>query len=236
MVSQRAAHEHRIARANLSPAQVHAFGQRADATGVNVDAVAVAPIHHFGVAGHEAHAGLLCRLGHGSANATQVFHGKALFQNEGAGEIQRTGAGGGHVVYRAAHSQAADVATGEEVRRHHETIGGIRQTLAGRKGRQGRGVIAAQKLVAAVGLEEHLVDDALHHRAAGTVAQHYLLVCHYRCLPVVVSTSLPFFTPFVPRIRFATLCTRPVSPRMTMTSRHICSSTCTCMVEIIVSK
>ena len=103
-------------------------------------------------------------------------------------------------------------------------------------GRQHRRVIAAQKLVGAVGLEEHLVDDALHHGTAGTMPQHYLLVCHYINLPVVVSTSLPFFTPLVPKMRFATLCTRPVSPRMTMTSRHMCSSTCTCIVEIIVSK
>lgn len=236
MVAQGAAHQHCITGTNLRAAQVHALGESAHATRINIDAVAMAPVHHLGVAGDEPYAGLARRLGHGSADAAQVIHGKALFQNEGAGEIQRAGAGGGHVVHGAAHRQTADVAAGKEMRRHHEAVRGVGDALTRREGRQHRRVIAAQKLVGAVGLEEHLVDDALHHGTAGTMPQHYLLVCHYINLPVVVSTSLPFFTPLVPKMRLATLCTRPVSPRMTITSKHICSSTCTCIVEMMVSK
>ena len=58
----------------------------------------------------------------------------------------------------------------------------------------------------------------------------------YRAWPVVVTTRRPFFTPFVPRIRFAMSCTSPVSPRSTMTSRQRCASRCTCMDETMYSK
>ena len=58
----------------------------------------------------------------------------------------------------------------------------------------------------------------------------------YICCPVVVTTRRPFFTPFVPRMRFAMSCTRPVSPRSTMTSRQWCASRCTCMDEMMDSK
>ena len=58
----------------------------------------------------------------------------------------------------------------------------------------------------------------------------------YRAWPVVVTTRRPFFTPFVPRMRFAMSCTSPVSPRSTMTSRQRCASRCTCMDETMYSK
>ena len=236
VVTQRAAYKHRIPGANLSAAQVHARRHRPDAARVDVDAVTVAAIHYFGVAGHHAHAGFLRAFRHGSADAAQIVHGKALFQNEGAGQVQRPRARGGHIVHRAAHGQTADVAAREEVRRHHEAVGGVGHALARAQRRQHRRVIAAKQLVGTVGLEKHLVDDALHHRAARPVAEHYLVVRHYKCLPVVVSTSFPFFTPLVPKMRLATVCTSPVSPRITITSRHMCWSTCTCIVEMMLSK
>ena len=74
-------------------------GKGAHAARVDIDAVAMAPVHHLGVAGDEPHAGLARRLDHGSADAAQVIHGKALFQNEGTRKVQRASAGGGHVVH-----------------------------------------------------------------------------------------------------------------------------------------
>ncbi len=58
----------------------------------------------------------------------------------------------------------------------------------------------------------------------------------YANLPVVVTTKRPFCTPLVPRMRFAMSCTRPVSPRSTMTSKHMCASMCTCMEDTMFSK
>ena len=95
--------------------------------------------------------------------------------------VQRRAAGG-HVVHRAAHGQTADVAAGEEVGRHHEAVRGERQPLARRRRGQNRGIVAAQQLVARVSSEEHIVDDALHHRPAAAVPQHDRGIHNAPCL------------------------------------------------------
>ena len=66
----------------------------------------------------------------------------------------------------------AYVAAREEMRGHHEAVGGKGKALARGKLRQHRGVIASQQVFAPIGLEEHFLDDALHHLATATVAQH----------------------------------------------------------------
>ena len=137
-----------------------------------VYAVAVTAVDHLRVARDNAHASFLGHLGHGLADTPQAFHGKALFKNESAAQIQRHGTACGHVVDRSAHRKAPDVAAREEMRRDNEAVGGIRQALAWGKPRKHGGVIAATKLVAAVRLDEHLVDNALHHASATAVAEH----------------------------------------------------------------
>ena len=172
MITQRAGDQHFVARLALRATQVHAFGNGAHAARVDVHAVAVAAVHHFRVAGDQMHAGLLRAFRHGGADALEILNGEALLQHEAAAEVARHGAARGHVVHRAAHGEASDVAAREEMRRHHEAVGGERQPLA-RSGRgQHRRVVAAQQLVAGVRGEEHIVDDALHHRPAAAVPQH----------------------------------------------------------------
>ena len=172
VIAQRAADQHLVARLALRTAQVHPLAQRADARGVDVHAVAMAAVDHLGIARDQMHARLLGDFGHASANALEVLDGKALFQHEAATQVARGGAAGGNVVHRAAYRQTADIAAREEVRRDHEAVRGKRQALALRRRGQHRRVIAAQKLFACIGGEEHLVDDALHHGAAAAMAEH----------------------------------------------------------------
>ena len=172
MIAQRAGDQHLVTWPALRAAQVDALGDGAHAARVDVHAVAVAAVHHLRVAGDQAHAGLLRTLGHGGADALEVLDGEALLQHEAAAEVARGGAARGHIVHRAADGEAADVAAGEEVGRHHEAVGRERQPLARHGGGQHRRIVAAQQLVAGVGGEEHVVDDALHHRAAAAVSQH----------------------------------------------------------------
>ena len=130
MVAQRAADQHHVARPALRAPQIHALGQRADAARVDVHAIAMAAIHHLGVAGHQPHARLAGAFRHGRADTFEVFDGKAFFQDEPDAQVARRRAAGGHVVHRAAHGQAPNVAAREEMGRHHEAVGGKRQTLA----------------------------------------------------------------------------------------------------------
>ena len=68
--------------------------------------------------------GLVGGLAHRRANAPQVVHRESFFENHSQAEPLGNGAARGHVVHRAAHRQAPYVASGEEVRGHHERVGG----------------------------------------------------------------------------------------------------------------
>ena len=125
------------------------------------------------------HAGLGSDFANRFANAAQVIHGKALFENHGDREVFHLGAACGDVVHCAAHGQAADVAAGKEMRRDHERVGGKRQALAGGGGGQECRVVALGKFFGAIGRGEHVVDDALHHGSAGAMTQKNGFVSHY---------------------------------------------------------
>ena len=71
------------------------------------------------------------------------------------------------------------------MRRHNERVGRVRQPLTRFKSGQHRRVVSAQQLVGTVCGEKHFVDDALHHRAAASVAEHD------RC--ILRHVRVPFF-------------------------------------------
>ena len=62
--------------------------------------------------------------GHGGHDALQVGDGEALLEDEPGRQVQRPGPGHGQVVDRAVDGEVADVAAGEEQRRHHVGVGG----------------------------------------------------------------------------------------------------------------
>ena len=88
-----------------------------------VDAVAVAPIHYFGVAGDNLDAGGTGRGCHGCDNDAQVVDGHSFFEDEAHAEIARLRAAHGEIIDRAVHGQIANIATGKEEWPHHKRIG-----------------------------------------------------------------------------------------------------------------
>ena len=175
MVAKRAADEHDIAGLALRSTQIDPFGHNADSTRVDVHAIAMALVDNLRVARYELHTCLDGHIGHALANTLEIGDGIAFFKNETAAQIERFGTARGDVVHRSANRKMPDVATGEEMRRHHKTVG--RERKAGAFGQLGKhcGIVTATQLVARICLEEHLVDDATHHRAATAVAKQNLI-------------------------------------------------------------
>ena len=107
----------------LRRADVHAGRDDADAGCVDVNPVAVAFLHHLGIAGGDLHAGFFAGLRHGGDDVAQCFHRQALFQDEAGREEQRLRPAHGQVIDRAIDGQFADIPAGEEQRADHERIG-----------------------------------------------------------------------------------------------------------------
>jgi hypothetical protein len=146
-----------------------AFGRHhADAGGGDEDAVALALLDHLGVAGHHRHAGLARRRGHGFDDALQLGEREAFLEDEARAQGERRGAQHGHVVERAVHGQAADVAAGEEQRRDHVAVGGHHQAVAGGH-RQQRSVVALEQVFVVEGGREQLLDQLRRGAAARAV-------------------------------------------------------------------
>ena len=182
VVAQRSSDQHLVARATPSAAQFHVRRQRSHAARVDEHAVAMATVDHLRVARHQRHARLAGALRHGGADALEVLDGEALLQHEAHAQVARRRAACGHIVHRAAHGKPPDVAAWEEMGRHHEAVRGERQPLARRRRGQHRGIVAAQQLFARISSEEHIVDDALHHRPAAAVPQHDRGIHNAPCL------------------------------------------------------
>ena len=182
VVAQRAGDQHLIAGPTLRAAQLHARRQRSHAARVDEHAVAMATVDHLRVARHQRHARLASALRHGGADALEVLDGEALLQHEAHAQVAGRRAACGHIVHRAAHGKPPDVAAGKEMGRHHEAVRGERQPFARRRRGQHRGIVAAQQLFARISSEEHIVDDALHHRPAAAVPQHDRGIHNAPCL------------------------------------------------------
>ena len=190
VVAQRAGDQHLVARATPSAAQFHVRRQRSHAARVDEHAVAMATVDHLRIARHQRHARLTGALRHGVADAPKIVDGETLFQNEAHAQVAGCRAARGHIVHRAAHGEPADVAAREEMRRHHEAVRGECQPLARRRRGQHGGIVAAQQLVARIGGEEHVVDNAFHHRTAASVSQHHRAIHNAPCLDSSIQTKV----------------------------------------------
>ena len=170
VVAQRARYQDDVAGLAAGAAERHARGNLAHAGGVDVDAVGPAALDYLGVAGDDFDARLARRLGHGLHNLAQLIHGIAFFEDKAARQIANVGTRGRDVVDGSAHGEPADIAAGKELRRHHKAVG--RHGNAPARGQGGdTGIVAFEQLGRPKGIQKDLVDNALHHLAAGAVAQ-----------------------------------------------------------------
>jgi hypothetical protein len=174
VVAQGAGDEDGVARPRPVAGDVHALRHHADAGGGDEDAVALALLHHLGVAGDDRHAGLARRLRHRVDDALEVGEREAFFQDEAGREVQRLGARHGDVVDRAVHRQAADVAAGEEQRRDDVRVGRHHHAPA-LHGEAGVVVGGAQPVVVEGG-EEQLLDQLRHRPPAAAVGHVHAAV------------------------------------------------------------
>ena len=113
-----------VSRAGQLPGDFHTRGEAAHARGVDKNAVALAALHHLGVAGDDLHARLPGSCCHGLDDASQVRQRQALLEDETCAQVERHRPAHGDIVDRAVHRQAAYIAPGEEKRRYHVGVGG----------------------------------------------------------------------------------------------------------------
>ncbi len=149
---------------------------QADSGGIDEDAIALATIHHFGVAGHDLHFGIGGSRLQGLHHAPERLHRQALFEDETHADDQRTRAAHRQVVDRPMHSHAPDVAAGEKERLHHVRIGREGQCRAVQL--EHCAIVLRFQVVETVG--EHLLDQRVHQVPAAAVCQQHLRVFRNR--------------------------------------------------------
>ncbi len=123
MIPDAAAEQDSVARPGQITGDVHSFRHHTDTGGGDKHSVALAPLHHLGVPGHHRHPGGVGSPGHADNDALQVGQGQTLFQDKTRREIERPGAGHGHIVYGPVHRQRTDVSAGKKQRRDHMAVG-----------------------------------------------------------------------------------------------------------------
>ena len=145
VVAQCSRHQNDVAGAAVGAAERHARGYLAHAGGIDIDAVGPAALDHLSVARDYGHARLVRRLGHRLHNLAEPIHGIALFEDKAARQVTHVGARGRDVVDGSTHGEAADVATGEELRRDYKAVG--RHGEAPARGQRGdAGIVAFEQL------------------------------------------------------------------------------------------
>ena len=164
VVANAAADENLIARPNVRRGEIDTVAQLADASRVDVDAIAMTAVDDLGVTRHDLDAGFLGRRRHRRAHTSQVVEQITLLEHEAAGKVARRGSACRDIIDRTAHGQMPDVSTRKEMRRHHEGV--RRERNAPTRDVERRRIIAAPQRVACVCLEEQLLDDIAHHRSA----------------------------------------------------------------------
>lgn len=145
VVAQRTRYQDDIAGLAVCAAERHARRHLAHAGGIDIDAVGPAALDHLSVARDYGHARLARRLGHRLHNLAELIHGIALFKDKAARQVAHVGARGRDIVNGSAHGEAADVATGEELRRDYKAVG--RHGDAPARGQRGdAGIVAFEQL------------------------------------------------------------------------------------------
>ena len=92
--------------------------------GVEINPVAVASLHHFGVPGDHLHPTGGGGVGQRGDDALQILHREALFQDHAQAQIAGHRPAQREVVDGAAHRQLADVPAGEEDGVNDKAVGG----------------------------------------------------------------------------------------------------------------
>jgi hypothetical protein len=158
-----------VAGAGAVAGPVLPLGDDADAGRRDIDAVALALLHHLGVAGDDGNLGSGGRQRHRVDNARQIAERESFLENEARRQVERRRAHHRDVVDRPVYRQAADVAAGEEQRPDDMRIGGQHQPAGGH--RQHRRVVALPEIGIAQPAGEQLVDQ-LRHRASAAAVGH----------------------------------------------------------------
>ena len=179
MVANCTGNQHRVARPGQRTADLPAGRNPADTGGIDEHPIRFSSFDDFGVAGHDRHAGFQRGGLHAGNNAFQHFHRQSFFDDESCGEIQRLCAGHAHIVHRAAHSQAANIAAGEKQRADDVRIGGNCQTaveLGFERQQEGRKVVRLGQDGVGKSRGEYPLDQFLRHAAAAAVSHHDLVI------------------------------------------------------------
>jgi hypothetical protein len=138
-----------------------------DASGVDEQAIALAFVHDFRVAGDDLHAALLRRIAHRTHHTPQCLHRETFFDNESAAQIKRPRAAHREIIHRAVNRHRADVAAGKEQRTHDVGIG--------RHGKPARRNVELCRVMARVEdriaerLAEHVLQQLMHQLPAAPV-------------------------------------------------------------------
>jgi hypothetical protein len=186
----------------------------AHAGGGDEDTVALALLHHLGVAGDHGHAGLARRRRHRLHHALEVGERITLFDDEAGRQVQRPRAQHGDVVDGAVHGQRTEVATAEEDGAHDMAVAGHDEPAAfeqlGGRGQQRAVVALAQELVVEGGGKQ-LLDQLRGGATAGAVVQ-------------VDTAVLEVDRALVARLGCAHAATFMPPPRRCRGSAHSCSA------------
>ncbi len=94
-----------------------------DPGGVDKNLVALAPRNHLGIAGNNAHLGLVRCGSHRLEDFTQVIQLEPFFQDQTHTDRQRSRAAHRQIIDRTIDGQVTDVATGKNNRIDHITVG-----------------------------------------------------------------------------------------------------------------
>ena len=116
-----------VARPRAVCRDVHAALNHADAGRGNEYLIALAAIHHLGVAGHKLYPACAAASTHRFHHPPQIVDGQAFFENESGREIERPGAAHGQIVHRAVYRQSPNVAARKKDRRNHKGVSSKRQ-------------------------------------------------------------------------------------------------------------
>ena len=178
VIPKRPRDKHNIPRLTRSAAEVDSGCHDAHTARIDKHAVAMPPVDYLRIAGDQLDASLFRGFGHACADAAQIIHRITLFEHEPTAQIERASATRGDVVNRPADGKATDVSAGKEMGRHHETISRERKATAALELRdlQHGSIITTPQFVARIRFEKHFVYDALHHRAATSVAEKHRLL------------------------------------------------------------
>jgi len=170
VIAHRARDQNHIADPCLAPVDAQACRRYAYAGGADEDTVTLALLHHLGVAGDDGHSGLACRRRHGLNDAFQIGQRETFFQDETGRQVQRLGPRHRHIVDRAMHREAADVAAREEQRRNNMPISSHHQ-LARSGQRQQRPIVPLPQVLIVKSVRKQLIHQ-LRRRPPASPMRH----------------------------------------------------------------